>query len=46
MKKIMSVAAVALMLAGTTVIAGEECEGKKESECSSKKAKQCQKSDA
>jgi hypothetical protein len=39
MNKIMSVAAVALMLAGTAVFAGEECKGKsKKAECSSKKA--------
>jgi hypothetical protein len=48
MKKIMSVAAVTLMLAGTTVFAGEECEGKsKKSECSGKKAQECsEKADA
>ena len=48
MKKIMSVAAVTLMLAGTTAFAGEGCEGKsKKAECSSKKAQECsQKADA
>ena len=48
MKKIMSVAAVALMLAGTAVFAGEGCEGKsKKAECSAKKGQECsQKGDA
>ena len=42
MKKIMSVTAVALMLAGTTAFAGEKCKGKSsKEECSSKKAQEC-----
>ena len=48
MKRVMSIAAVTLMLAGTTAFAGEGCKGKsKEAECSSKKAQECsQKADA
>jgi hypothetical protein len=48
MKKVMSLAAVALLIAGTTAFAGE-CEGKKaectkgKTECSSEKSKECSK---
>jgi hypothetical protein len=48
MKKVMSIAAVALMIAGTSVYAGE-CGAKKsgctkdKSECSSEKSKECTK---
>ena len=51
MKKVMSIATVALMIAGTAVYAGD-CAGKKsgctkgKSECSSEKSKECTKDTA
>ena len=41
MKKVLSMAAIALMIAGSAAFAGEQCTGEKKAECSAEKKAEC-----
>ena len=41
MKKVLSMAAIALMIAGSTAFAGEKCTGEKKEGCSTEKKAEC-----